>query len=321
MSFRPAWWLPGPHLRTLWGPLARRPADVPVHTLRLDRGDGDTLGLVRLDARPHARHLILLHGLEGSARSPYIRGTLALAHRRGWGATVIVFRGCGGEPNRARRFYHSGETEDLDAVVSHVATEFPRAPLSLAGFSLGGNVMLKWLAERAQDAVIRRVNSAVAVSVPFDLARGARHIGQGFARVYERNFMKSLRAKALAKLAHYPDLVDRDAVVRARSIWDFDDVVTARVHGFRDAADYYARSSSLGFLERIRTKTLLLSAVDDPFLPPAVLDEVRAVAARNDSLEVEFVPHGGHVGFVGGSVPWRAQYYAEERLVDFVAGG
>jgi predicted alpha/beta-fold hydrolase len=160
----------------------------------------------------------------------------------------------------------------------------------------------------------------VAISVPYDLARGSRHIGRGgFTRVYERNFLRSLRGKVAAKRARFPDLADEATLARARTPWDFDDVVTAPVHGFRDAADYYARSSALRFLAGIRVPTLLLSAVDDPFLPADVLDEVRAVARDNPALHVEFAAHGGHVGFVGGRVPWRAEYYAERRAFAFVA--
>jgi len=163
-----------------------------------------------------------------------------------------------------------------------------------------------------------QVAGAVAVSVPFDLARGSRHIARGFSRVYEAHFLRSLRRKVEHKLQRYPDLVERERLARLRTLWDFDDLVTAPVHGFRDAADYYARSSSLQYLSRIRTPTLLLSAADDPFLPAEVLDEVRAATADNDALELEFAPRGGHVGFVAGRLPWRVQYYAENRTFEFL---
>jgi predicted alpha/beta-fold hydrolase len=163
------------------------------------------------------------------------------------------------------------------------------------------------------------VRAAAAVSVPFDLGRGARYIGRGFGAVYERSFLRSLRRKAAEKLGRYPDLYDPARLAAARTILEFDDAVTAPVHGFASADDYYHRSSSLHFLAHIRLPTLLLSAVDDPFLPPAVLDEVRAVARGNAALQVEFVERGGHVGFVSGRVPWRPFYYAEWRVCEFLA--
>jgi predicted alpha/beta-fold hydrolase len=239
------------------------------------------------------------------------------ARRRGWGMDLMLFRSCSGESNRARRFYHSGETSDLALVVDRVCREFPRAPLGLLGVSLGGNVLLKFLGERAVD-VPAAVRGAAAVSVPYDLARGSRHIARGFSRVYEAHFLRSLRRKVDAKLDRYPDLVAPDRLAAVRTLYDFDDVVTAPVHGFRDAADYYAQSSALRWIAGVRVPTLLLSAVDDPFLPAAVLDEVRAVAEGNPALHVEFVSRGGHVGFVSGRVPWRPEYYAERRTAEFL---
>ena len=262
--------------------------------------------------------LVLLHGLEGSPHSHYAQGLLARAHALGWSAAALVFRTCGGEMNLTRRFYHSGETTDLDFVIRRLTRETPDAPIVLAGFSLGGNVLLKWLGERGSD-VPTTVRAAAAVSVPYDLARGSRYINRGFARVYERHFLRSLVRKAVEKRRRFPDVapeVDLDAL---RTMWDFDDAVTAPVHGFRDARDYYGRSSSLVWLDRIRVPTLLISAADDPFLPREVLDEVRSVARSNSALHCEFPEHGGHVGFIAGSLPWRPLYWAEWRVIEFLA--
>jgi uncharacterized protein len=317
-TFRPAWWVPGPHAQTLWAKFLRRAPRLTTRTVRVDTPDGDFLDIVRLDAPPRAPRLFLLHGLEGTERSQYVGGFLRLAAERNWGADVLLFRGCGDEPNRAARFYHSGETTDLDFALSRTLTEFPDADVVLAGVSLGGNVLLKWLGEHGA-FLSRRIRGAAAVSVPFDLERGSRRIGRGFSRVYQAHFLRSLRRKALAKLERFPGLFDAGAARRARSMYDFDDVVTAPVHGFRDAHDYYARSSALRWLERIRLPTLLLSAVDDPFLPAAVLDDVERAVEHNTSIHVEFLDHGGHVGFVGGTVPWRPFYYAEWRAMNFLA--
>jgi predicted alpha/beta-fold hydrolase len=262
--------------------------------------------------------LVVLHGLEGTVRSHYVGGFFREARRRGWGADLLIFRGCGDEPNKAQRLYHSGETTDLNFVLGRIREANPGVPLLLAGVSLGGNVLLKFLGESAEGAC-DFVAGAAAVSVPFDLERGARFIGQGFSKIYDRHFLRSLRRKALDKLARYPRLFDREALMRAKDIYEFDDAVTAPVHGFADAHDYYSRSSSIRFLDRVRVPTLLLSAIDDPFLPPEVLDQVRSIAASNPALRVEFTPHGGHVGFVGGRLPWRPFYYAEWRACEFLA--
>jgi hypothetical protein len=213
--------------------------------------------------------------------------------------------------------YHSGETTDLDFVVRRLIRENPHQPLLLAGFSLGGNVLLKWLGEQGA-GVPRQLQAAAAVSVPFDLERGARNIERGISRVYTWHFMRSLRVKALAKLGRFPDLFDAAALSRARTLFEFDDAVTAPIHGFAGAHDYYSRSSSLQYLPMIRVPTLLLSSSDDPFLPPQVLDEVAVAAERNDFLAAELWPKGGHVGFVSGPFPLDTHYYHEERVVEFL---
>jgi predicted alpha/beta-fold hydrolase len=314
-GYRPAWWLRNPHAQTIWGKFARQRPKLTTRAECLDTPDGDAVELLHLDAPAGAPRVLLLHGLEGSSRSHYVGGVMLQALTRGWGATLMLFRGCGSAVNRARRFYHSGETSDLDFVFG-VLAERHRVPWFLTGVSLGGNVLLKWLGER-RHAIAPTVRAAAAVSVPFDLEAGARHIGRGFARVYDRSFVRSLRRKALAKLALYPDLFDRARLARARTIFDFDDTVTAPVHGFADARDYYEKSSSLRFIGDVRVPTLLLSSRDDPFLPAHILSSVERAAAANTLLTVEFHPSGGHVGFVSGRWPWRAEYYAETRVFGF----
>jgi predicted alpha/beta-fold hydrolase len=296
----------------------RRRLSLPYRRERWETPDDDFLDLLRLDARdPAAPTFLLLHGLEGSVRSHYIDGTLSLARARGWEANLLFFRGCGGEPNRQRRSYHSGETTDLDFVVRRLHAERPHAPILLTGVSLGGNVLLKWLGEQG-DNISSFVFAASAISTPFDLARSCHHIDTT-ARFYSRRFLRTLRSKALEKVARFPDLADRNAILRSDSLWKFDDAFTSVVHGFVDAADYYRRSSSLWYLGGIRVPTLLLSARDDPFHPPAILEEVEAQAQRNPALCTEFVDVGGHVGFVEGDAPWRTSSYSERRAVEFAA--
>lgn len=317
-SFNPAWFARNRHLQTMWGKLFRSPPRLPLHVERWPMPDGDHVELHRLDGRAGRPRLLVLHGLEGGPQSHYVHGLLRLAHGRGWGGDLLVFRSCGAGLNDARRFYHSGETGDLTAVIDRLADQHPDSPLGVAGVSLGGNVLLKLLGERG-DGLHPAVRAAAAVSVPYDLARGADSVSQGFARVYERHFLQSLMRKVTAKLERYPDLCDPARLPAVRTLRAFDDAVTAPVHGFASANDYYARSSSLAFLGAIRRPTLLLSAEDDPFLPPAVLDQVRAIAATTAALRVEFPPNGGHAGFIAGRLPWRPLYYAEHRVIEFLA--
>lgn len=321
-DYHPAWFAPGPHLKTLWGRLSRRRLSRPSRMERLTTPDDDEVELRRLDppgAPAGAPRLLLLHGLEGGLHSHYVANFAAESLARGWGMDLLVFRGCNGELNRQPRFYHSGETSDLDFVLRWLMEREPDVPRVLAGVSLGGNVLLKWLGEQGT-RLPPQVRGAATISVPYDLARGCQFISQGFSRVYERHLLRSLKDKALRKLGRFPHVFDRKAMLRSRTLREFDDAVTAPLHGFRDAADYYRRSSSLGYLGDIRLPTLLISAEDDPFLPREVLDEVRALAAGNSALELAFVARGGHVGFVSGRLPWRGGYWGEWRALEFLAG-
>jgi uncharacterized protein len=294
----------------------RRFPRLAIRTERIVASDGEAIELQSIPGRVGSPRLLFLHGLEGSPRSHYVGGLMQLAHSRGWPATLLVFRGCGATPNIARRFYHSGETTDLASVFAELSGRDPSADWLLAGVSLGANVLLKWLGERA-DNVDRRIRAAAAISTPFDLEAGSRQIARGRVRIYDRHFVRSLRRKAIAKLDRYPDLCDAKRLRRANSLFDFDDTVTAPVHGFRDALDYYSKSSSESFLSRIRVPTLLVSSEDDPFLPARVLDRVRQSAEGNPRVTLDFTEAGGHVGFVSGRWPWRARYYAEERAFAF----
>lgn len=316
-GYRAPRWLANPHLQTLWGKFLRRAPVQATAIERLETPDGDFLDLHHLSGPEDAPVLVLLHGLEGGIRSHYIQGLLGEAKSRRWRATVIVFRSCGDEMNRAKRSYHSGDTSDLDLVISHLSRKYPESSLLLAGASLGGNVLLKYLGEQGA-CVGKNIRGAIAISVPFDLGRASRHMGQGFARVYQRHFLRSLRRKARFKIAEHPGIIAEERLAGAATLYDFDDVFTAPVHGFEGADDYYSRSSSLQFLDAINVNTLLLSAVDDPFLPSEVLEEVRVAVAGNPHVDIEFTSRGGHVGFVGGT-PTAPSYYIEQRAGDFLA--
>ncbi len=244
----------------------------------------------------------MLHGLEGSSKSGYVVECLRLAAARGWGAVALNFRGCSGEPNRNARSYCSGDY--LDAVF---ALQRMRAPRFAIGFSLGGNVLLKMLAERHDDA---GVGAAVAVSVPFDLHACARALdGPGvMMRVYQVRFLRTLRAKALAAAARHPGTLDPARITKSRGIIGFDDAVTAPLYGHASAADYYAWASSGPLLSRIRTPTLLISAEDDPLAPASLMPQV-----ENPALTRLVTPQGGHCGWVGPGL----QFFAEAEAFRF----
>lgn len=291
-----------------------------VRVERRETPDGDFLEIARLvgTAGPRAPRLLLLHGLEGGMHSHYARAMFREASQRGWAADLLLFRSCGTEPNRLPRSYHSGETTDPLWIIEQLVHEFPHAPLGLMGVSLGGNVLCKLLGEQST-RLPAQVVGAVAMSVPFDLARASRHLGRGFGAIYEKFFLKSLIPKALSKIDRHPELAPLRHVAAARTLWAFDDAFTAPLHGYRDAADYYARASALPFLTHIRLPTLLLNAEDDPFLPIDVLTEVREAVRHNEHVEIEFPARGGHVGFTAGRRPWNPWYYGEWRAAEFLA--
>ena len=312
--FRPPWWCRNPHVQTVWGPLVRR-GRLPLRRERMVTRDGDFVDCDWADGPAGAPLLLVLHGLEGSARSHYVAGLLRLARARGWRGVALNFRSCSGEPNRLPRFYHSGDTEDLDAVVERLAAREPAVRIGAVGVSLGGNVLLKWLGERGA-AVPRQVVAAVGVSVPFDLVSCARVLDRGFRRLlYTTNFMRSLRGKVVRKATTYPGFVDLPRVRRARTFAEYDRLVTAPLHGFAGELDYWTRSSSGPYLKRLRIPTLLLNARDDPFVPA---DSLPDPAGLPPGVVAEFVPQGGHAGFLDGP-PWRAGSWAERRAVAFLA--
>jgi predicted alpha/beta-fold hydrolase len=308
------WWCRNPHLQTVWA-VARRRALTGVSRERFDTPDGDFVDVDWLPGRAGAPLLLVLHGLEGTATSHYIGGLFRLAATRGWRAGVLYFRSCSGELNRLPRFYHSGDTADLDHVVRRLIEREPGLRLAAVGVSLGGNVLLKWLGEQGPHAP-RALAGAAAISVPFDLTACARVMDQGLQkRLYTASFMRSFRRKTRAKARRYPGFVDVRAALRARTFAAYDRVVTAPLHGFADEVDYWRQASSAPYLAHIRRPTLLLNALDDPFVPAVSLPDPRALPPE---VRAQFVARGGHVGFVEG-VPWRSTSWAERRAIEFVA--
>jgi len=318
VDYAPARWLPGPHAMTLYGALSR-PFERPrFRRERWELADGDFLDVDRLAGGSEAAPLLVIcHGLEGSSRAPYVRGLAGRARAGGLAVAAINFRGCSGADNRLPRLYHSGETSDLAQAVARLSAERPGRPLLLAGFSLGGNVVVKYLGERG-DRVPPEVRAAAAISVPFDLAACARALDGpgGWVRLYRARFLRTLRAKALRKERRFPGLLDRAAIHAARSFAAFDAAVTAPLHGFRSAEDYWARCSSGPLLAGVRRPLLALAALDDPLVPAQSLP--LAAARDNPLLTLLATPRGGHVGFVAGT-PFAPRFFAEERAADFLS--
>ncbi|PYQ35137.1 MAG: hydrolase [Acidobacteria bacterium] len=326
-NFSPSWWLPGPHSQTVWGRLARPRRAVALRREVLRTPDDDDLVVDHLDqgVTNRSARFVLLHGLEGSSYSVYIQGMLSVIARYGFAATAMNFRSCARDPNRMSQMlmnrrpwlYHSGETGDLDFLIRTLTERDPHTPLVAAGVSLGGNALLKWLGEHPQQ---RSVIAAATMSVPYDLDAGARQLERGAGRLYVAHFFQTMRAKTLSVVERFPETrpkVDVPGAMRARTFYEFDNASTAPIHGFRDAEDYYTRSSSLPFLRFISIPTLCINAEDDPFLPADVL--IRARAAASPSVEFRVTPRGGHTGFIAGATPWRAEYWAEELMVRWVA--
>lgn len=325
MEARPGWWIRGPHLQTVWARLARSRHLVTFQREVLATPDGDDLILDHATGPAGAPRVLLLHGTEGSSFSLHTQGLAQLVSHAGWRGTVLNFRSCARDPanirvrlpNRRPRLYHSADTADLDQVVRLLRAREPATPLFAIGFSLGGGVLLKWLSERGAAGGI---DAAATISVPYELRAAADFLARPGARIYVYNFMRRIKPKALDVMARFPRdtaHVDADRVRRARTIREFDDALTAPLHGFRDAEDYYASADTLPDLPRIRTPTLAISALDDPFYPGAELERAQRVAASAVKLVV--TPWGGHTGFVSGPWPWRPSYWAEEESLSWLA--
>jgi uncharacterized protein len=307
-SFRPpALWRNG-HVQTLLPLVLRRRVDLTFQRERLELNDGDFLDLdwARVGGE---RLAIVTHGLESETTAGYVRGMVATLNAAGWDALAWNFRGCGIEPNRLVRFYHSGETGDLAVVIRRAAESYAR--IALIGFSLGGNITLKYLGEAPPHFAVR---AAVAISTPVDLAASARALDEHRSnRFYLRHFLRTLITKIEAKARHFPEQIDPTGARTIASFKEFDDRYTAPLHGFRDAADYWARSSARPRLPNIHLPTLLLNALNDPFLPPECFPYPEAEA--NPQLLLEVPDSGGHVGFMDfacGVQPW-----SERRVIQF----
>jgi len=320
-GYRAPKWLPGGHAQTIY-PLLIKPQPYPYLRERWETPDDDFIDLDwnATAARPafptDAPLVVLFHGLEGNSASHYALSLMHALDAVGWGGVVVHFRGCSGEPNRLPRAYHSGDSDEIEWVLRRIRQTHANRPLYAVGVSLGGNALLKWLGER-ESAASGIVDAAAGISAPLDLVACGHHLARGFNRVYTRHFLQTLIPNAAAKLERFPGLFDGQRLSRARTVFEFDDIVTAPLHGFAGADDYWTRCSSKPWLRGIRVPTLVLNALNDPFLPRHALPGASEVAA---AVTLEQPREGGHVGFVTGSLPGRLDWLPH-RLIRFFSTG
>jgi len=307
LHYKAPWWLPGGHLQTIWSALYARKRHAPHHPLlreRWETPDGDFIDVDRqLASRPDRPLMVMFHGLEGSSRSHYAQACAdwAAEHDVQW--VMPHFRGCSGELNRAARAYHSGDHAEIDWILRRLRTAHRATGGQVVvalGVSLGGNALMRWAGEHG-DAAREQLDAVAAVCSPLDLARSGHAIGRGFNRqVYTRMFLRSMKPKALAKLAQHPGLFERARLLAARDLFDFDNVFTAPLHGFRDAHDYWQRASAKPLLGRVRVPALLVNPLNDPFVPASSLPRLQDVSPCVTLWQPR---HGGHVGFATGHWP------------------
>ena len=304
MPYRAPWWLPGGHLQTLYSALCAPSPRIAYHRQRWATPDDDVVAVDFVTGPVDAPLVVLFHGLEGGAQSHYARALMSHLQRLGWRGMVPHFRGCGGEPNQLPRAYHSGDSAEIGWMLRQAREHAGSAPLFAMGVSLGGNALLKWCGEQG-DAARNFVNAVVAVSVPYDLHATGDHLAKGLNRIYTWNFLRTLKANSRLKLARFPGIFDVKKMQAARNMREFDDAVTAPLHGFKDVNDYWTRASSKPWLRHIRVPTCLIHARNDPFTPLESLPDAGDISG---SVALHFATSGGHAGFISAPFPGRLDW-------------
>ncbi len=303
-QFAPTGLLINPHLQTVLASKIFKPVSVSTVRERIDTPDGD---FIDINYTPNSSNDIvaLFHGLAGGVDSPYIQGVLAEFAAQGFKAVVMHWRGCSGEPNRLARAYHSGASDDIDWFIRYLRTRFEGTNVYAAGYSLGGNALLKYLGEAGNDCPLK---GAMAISPPLVLAEGANQLDTGFAKIYQRHLLNLMRQQHESKRLRYPMLNLVEAHTGLNTFWKFDDAITAPIHGFTGVDDYYDRCSARQYLSSISMPTRILSARDDPFFTEAILPKASELSA---STTLEIAENGGHVGFLQNGKRWLDQHVAQ----------
>ncbi len=307
-DYKPRFPFTNSHINTIFPAVFRRQSLPDYERERFNTSDDDFIDVDYL-RNDNKRLAIIMHGLEGSSASQYVQGTARLLHANNWDVAAVNHRSCSGEMNRQLRMYHSGATRDLHEFIQHIASQYDH--LVLVGFSLGGNMILKYLGDEVYP-VHEKVRAAATVSVPIDLKGGSLEIARFKNKIYDYRFLQTLCEKAYQKHLQFPEAVTIENLKKVKTLWDFDEYFTGPIHGFADADDYYRRCSSKQFLHQISIPTLLVQAQDDPFLSATCYPEV--IAKASSYLNLMLPRHGGHVGF---SLPGSDHYWEEYKIRDF----
>ena len=319
-AFKPAWWMRNRHLQTILPRLYPTPCDFsPFHNI-LELSDGDFVELTwsqRPESIADDKPIVLvLHGLEGSFDSFYAKRMMNAMYKKGWATVLMHFRGCGKRTNRKAQTYHSGQTADVVEFIARLKADFPTHPLYAVGFSLGGNVLTKYVGENEDSGL----DGAVVISAPLDLAICSKAIGEGFAKVYQKYLVDKLRVSTKEKIDHlkdeFPINVSKQQLDDVVVLGEFDELVTAPLNGFKDAQDYYQQCSGNNFLKTCNTPTLIIHAKDDPFMTSEVIPTPEMLS---EQVTLEVSEKGGHVGFLSGMNPFNPEFWAETRSTDFIS--
>ena len=314
-QFKPAWWLTNAHLQTLAAKLFRRKQKLITNIETLEFPDGDFIDLAWTE-RPQQNNtrpiVVILHGLEGSKDSHYAKGMLNAIKNRGWVAVLMHFRGCSGKPNRQASSYHSGDIRDISYLTEQLVARYQECAFSVLGFSLGGNVLTQYLAQVPNNPY----RSAAVICAPLDLASCSARINQGFSRLYQKYLLKMLKDSALEKIADkIINNIKAKQLDTIKTLYDFDEQITAPLNGFSSAQHYYQQASGNPVMEKIKQPCLFIHAADDPFLNHNFSLPQQKLP---DHLTFEVSSHGGHVGFIHGNNPFKPQYWLEQRVPDFL---
>jgi len=316
-DFKPALGLKNRHFQTLYPALFRKQINHRFEIEIFELDDGDFVECFWCERKPIANEpiVILFHGLEGSYKSSYIQGVMQALKNIGISSVLMHFRGCSGKINRKPRAYHSGDTSDAKAWIEYLHKNYKNSPLHAIGYSLGGNMLLKLLGEWGYESLL---SSAISISAPMQLDISAKTMDIGFAKVYQKYLLSHLKQSLYKKYNYHPmeSLIDfrKEDINKIKTLWKFDDIYTAKIHGFDTAKEYYKRSSAKQYLKDIKTKTLIIHASDDPFMTEEILPTKDEISTN---IILEVYPNGGHVGFVRGTL-FKPKYWLEERIVEFL---
>lgn len=313
-QFKPAWWLRNSHLQTIFPTLCRGDIkDLQLNRERIELPDGDFIDIDWANKKKGIPIIIVLHGFEGSINSHYAKSTLRCIIQQGWCGAFMHFRGCSGEPNRLERGYHSGATDDLEFLVKLLCDREGNPPFCAIGYSLGGNILLKWLGETKDN---NPLTAAIAISVPFDLHKASRRISSGFSRFYQWYLIRCARERLVKKFRErQSEVINAEIIAKVRSLREYDSIYTCPIHGFESVDEYYSVTSSRYYLRDIERPTLLLHAKDDPFMTE---DSIPIPEELSSSVELIVTEQGGHVGFIEGKYPWAPEYWLEKCIPNYL---